>query len=90
MKNRILSLLLAVVLLVGMIPMVMVEASAYSASEILDAALQLLYYNEGSYGSVNKNDNGAVSVGKIQWHGTRALNLLKRLSIWIDPVHHLF
>lgn len=56
--------------------------SAYavrSIDEVVGAALQLLYYNEGSYGSVNANDNGAVSVGKIQWHGNRALNLLKTI-----------
>lgn len=34
---------------------------------------------EGNYGSVNANDNGALSVGILQWHGARALKLLRRI-----------
>lgn len=30
----------------------------------------------GRYGAVNKNDNGALSIGKIQWHGCRAHDLM--------------
>lgn len=30
-------------------------------------AAVIIYGNEGGYGSVNANDNGAVSVGKVQW-----------------------
>lgn len=33
--------------------------------EIAQKAATIIYGNEGSYGSVNANDNGAVSVGKI-------------------------
>ena len=41
----------------------------------------LSYYiaNEGNYGSVNKNDNGALSIGKVQWHASRALALMKSI-----------
>ena len=35
--------------------------------------------SEGDYGSVNPNDNGALSVGILQWHGVRALGLLRRI-----------
>jgi len=42
-------------------------------------AADIITSNEGAYGSVNKNDNGAVSVGKMQWHANRALALLKRI-----------
>ena len=42
-------------------------------------AAVIIYGNEGGYGSVNANDNGAVSVGKVQWHGSRALDLLKTI-----------
>lgn len=56
-----------------------VESLAASTDEIVTAALKILYVNEGSYSSVNANDNGAVSVGKIQWHGNRALSLLKTI-----------
>ena len=55
------------------------SGSSTPTASVVDAALQLLYYNEGSYGSINKNDNGAVSIGKIQWHGNRALELLKKI-----------
>lgn len=47
--------------------------------EIVAAAQNIIFANEGNYGSVNADDNGAVSVGKVQWHGTRALNLLKTI-----------
>lgn len=43
---------------------------------IAERACIIIFSNEGNYGSVNKNDNGAVSIGKVQWHGNRALNLL--------------
>jgi lysozyme family protein len=48
-------------------------------SKLVSVALPIIFSNEGNYGSVNKDDNGAVSIGKIQWHGNRALNLLKRI-----------
>ncbi len=46
-------------------------------SEIVSAALVIIRSNEGSYSSVNRDDNGALSIGFLQWHATRALNLLK-------------
>lgn len=45
--------------------------------EVATAAAAIIFANEGGYSSVNANDNGAVSVGKVQWHGNRALSLLK-------------
>ena len=44
---------------------------------LADAAAAIIYSNEGSYSSVNPNDNGAVSIGKVQWHASRALSLLR-------------
>lgn len=46
---------------------------------IAQRACTIIFANEGNYGSVNKNDNGAVSVGKIQWHGDRAKALLQTI-----------
>ena len=46
---------------------------------IAKRACIIIFANEGNYGSVNKNDNGAVSVGKIQWHGNRAKSLLQTI-----------
>lgn len=48
-------------------------------TEIAKQAGEIIFANEGNYGSVNKNDNGAVSVGKIQWHGDRAKALLRTI-----------
>lgn len=45
--------------------------------EVAAAAAAIIFANEGGYSSVNANDNGTVSVGKVQWHGNRALSLLK-------------
>ncbi len=69
--------------------LVMLFASLYPAnaaqqadiSGIVAAAAEILYNNEGSYESVNPNDNGAVSVGKLQWHGWRALSLLRTIVL---------
>ena len=46
---------------------------------IIKRASEIIFSNEGDYASVNRDDNGAVSVGRIQWHGTRALDLLKKI-----------
>jgi len=48
-------------------------------TEIVLAAQKIIFGQEGNYGSVNANDNGAVSVGKVQWHAGRALALLKKI-----------
>ena len=47
--------------------------------ELAKTAATVIFGNEGNYGSVNKNDNGAVSVGRLQWHGGRAAALLKKI-----------
>lgn len=48
-------------------------------SEVVQAAQVIIFGNEGNYSTVNANDNGAVSVGKVQWHAGRALDLLKKI-----------
>ena len=47
---------------------------------VLSKAIDLIVGNEGGYASVNKNDNGALSVGRLQWHATRAHSLLSRIK----------
>ncbi len=63
--------------------MVMKTDSAWAAQADMDtlvsASAEILYNNEGNYASVNPNDNGAVSIGKLQWHGWRALSLLQTI-----------
>ncbi|MDE7310088.1 MAG: peptidoglycan-binding protein [Eubacterium sp.] len=56
-----------------------VQAAQVNVDAVVSAAAQILYHNEGSYNSVNANDNGAVSIGKLQWHGWRALSLLQTI-----------
>ena len=48
--------------------------------EIAAEAAKVIFANEGNYSSVNADDNGALSVGKVQWHGNRALSLLKKIA----------
>ena len=55
-----------------------------STETMVQAAMEIIYRNEGNYGSINRDDNGALSVGKVQWHATRALNLLKTV-VNADP-----
>lgn len=50
-----------------------------SGSMLQEAIAQISKY-EGSHTSVNRNDVGALSIGKIQWHATRARDLLKEIE----------
>ena len=43
------------------------------------AASAIIFANEGGYASINGDDNGALSVGKLQWHGERARTLLAKI-----------
>lgn len=54
-------------------------AFAYDIDDIVKAASAYIFRMEGNYDSINANDNGAVSIGKVQWHGPRALQLLKMI-----------
>ncbi|MBQ8507878.1 MAG: Ig-like domain-containing protein [Clostridia bacterium] len=46
---------------------------------LAEIALPIIISNEGSYTAVNADDNGALSIGKIQWHAGRALSLMRRI-----------
>jgi hypothetical protein len=48
---------------------------------LIERAVKIIIANEGNYASVNINDNGAVSVGKCQWHGNRAKYLLHEILL---------
>ncbi len=67
------------VLLIILLVFPTVSASAYTVEDIVEAAVEIILKNEGVYTSVLANDNGALSIGKVGWHGTRALNLLKTI-----------
>lgn len=77
MKNRLLrlfSLVTAIILTFTALPL---SASATTYNRIVNAATDIIVTNEGNYTTVVRNDNGSLSIGKICWHGTNALNLLK-------------
>jgi len=81
LKERIvpvISVLSAVIICLTFLPL-NYTAGAADISELADAAAVIIYQNEGSYTSVNPNDYGAVSIGKVQWHASRALSLLKTI-----------
>ncbi|MBR6650268.1 MAG: InlB B-repeat-containing protein [Clostridia bacterium] len=75
MKKRIVSLALLIFMLLSTV--VPSYAASPTTAEIVKKATEIIIASEGSYKSVNANDNGALSIGCIQWHATRALNLLK-------------
>lgn len=52
-------------------------------NDIATAALELISSHEGTYNSVNANDSGAVSVGKIQWHGERAHEVVRLAATYL-------
>ncbi len=47
--------------------------------DVAIAVSDIIFSNEGNYASVNRDDNGALSIGKLQWHGERARDLLLRI-----------
>lgn len=75
---RLISFITAVVLIVSAAPFY-AFAQSVSFEQIVNASISIIVYNEGNYTTVIKNDNGALSLGKICWHGTNALNLLKKI-----------
>lgn len=46
---------------------------------LAELVAEVLSMNEGSYTSVNWDDNGATSVGKAQWNANRCRNILIRI-----------
>lgn len=80
MKRRLISLLLAATLAVSIIATAAaINSVTRTDDEIITATMEYLNIKEGNCNSVNANDMGAVSIGMIQWHGTRALNILKQI-----------
>lgn len=77
MRRRMISLLLVICLSVLLYIPTPAQASTVSDDDIINAVLVVFNYREGTYNSVNRNDNGSLSIGKLQWHGQRALSLMK-------------
>ena len=86
MKGRLKQLtgvLLAVLLCFALVTPA--SAASPSVTDIATAALDLISSHEGTYNSVNANDSGAVSVGKIQWHGERAHEVVRLAAQYMGP-----
>ncbi len=66
-------------LMLSLAKLLPIKVCAVSDSTIVYAAMEIIVSAEGDYGSINANDNGALSIGKVQWHATRALDLLKMI-----------
>ena len=53
------------------------DVDAQKVSKLAVKGFSITRQFEGNYSSVNRNDNGALSVGRIQWHAERAYDLVK-------------
>lgn len=73
--KKVICLFLSVIMFVSSV----IIASAYTTDDVTNAALDMIFQHEGVYTSVVVNDNGAVSLGKVGWHGYRALHLLRTI-----------
>ena len=80
--RKLTALFLALALCLGLI--VQAGAAFVTDDDVIRAVLVVFRRQEGTYDSVNRNDNGALSVGKLQWHGVRALELVKEIAA-ADP-----
>ena len=80
--RKLTALLLALALCLGLL--VQAGAAFVTDDDVIRAVLVVFRRQEGTYDSVNRNDNGALSVGKLQWHGVRALELVKEIAA-ADP-----
>lgn len=84
MKRRATALLCAIALLLCLLPGTSASnvgsgTQTLHLHRIVTAAESLFWRYEGNYDSVNADDNGALSIGKMQWHAERALALLKTI-----------
>ncbi len=78
LRKTISGVMAFLLLLMAFLPLGL-QAASVGFNDIVSAAMDIIQQNEGAYGSVNKDDNGALSVGWIQWHGNRALSLLQTI-----------
>ena len=79
MKRRIVSFLLALCLTAALLGPALpgVRADPEPEEELVEALKTFFAGAEGDYGAVNPDDGGSPSLGLLQWHGARALELLR-------------
>ena len=79
MKKTISLILTFVMLATAICAFPTTVGAANNVDRVITASLTIIGYNEGNYASVNANDNGALSIGKLQWHAGRALSLMRTI-----------
>lgn len=90
MKRRMIALLLALLLAGGSVGPAAAAEPEEADAELVEALKGFFALVEGDYDSVNRNDGGACSVGLLQWHGPRALELLRfALAGWPGTANYL-
>ncbi len=77
--KRIIRRLSAFALAAVILTSALITAGAYTTEEIVQATSEFIIGQEGTYTTVDPNDAGALSIGLLGWHATRALNLLKSI-----------
>lgn len=83
MRKKILAVVLSCLTFLALILSVSgssMRASAVTMDEMTRTAVQIITRSEGTYGTINANDNGAVSVGMLQWHADRAHQLMRTVA----------
>ena len=65
------------------------SSKTQTVSAIVKRAYDVIHQSEGDYSSVNMDDNGALSIGKIQWHAERAFDIAKRIMDATGPSQSL-
>lgn len=76
MRKRLLTILISLLLLASIL-IVPISAETKTADEIAAKAVEITRSFEGVYSSVCLDDCGAVSIGYLQWHASRALQLVR-------------
>lgn len=56
-----------------------VSAPSSGSKDLVSQAQKVIFGNEGDYGTVTPDDGGGLSIGKIQWHGSRARDLINQI-----------
>ena len=90
MKRRMVAALLVLALAAALLPPAAAAEGEKEDAELVEALKGFFAQAEGDYGSVNRNDGGACSLGLLQWHGPRALELLRfALAGWPGAANYL-
>ncbi|MBR6676573.1 MAG: InlB B-repeat-containing protein, partial [Clostridia bacterium] len=81
MLKKLTCTILTLLMLLPLVPLLVTRAEGADVTidDIIASAAPIIRENEGHYHSVNANDNGALSIGWIQWHANRALSLLRTI-----------